>query len=493
MNSIKLNKKRDYIIEISVCVLVMITVRASAIFSENFASDDYNMAYTNINEFIFWMRQGRIPLYIINLLAEQMGANFPFLGALWSILSCTAYVIIGFALRLFYTPDSKLLEGTITTLIFSLFPYHSDLLSYHVCAPWITVTLCLAAIALIKCDKCKYCSALALVSLIFATSYQPFTLMFASAITIAIILKKIKEESIKTPIFRLNLLGFAIIANLIIMYLSVIITGEQLQQRTSIIKIDGFLNRFSSVLNQWINFLFKEEPSISSFAKIIQIILISFFILGLVFKLANSKNTTVYRIRKLLFIMTLFSISLLLPVFPYVILGNNGNFLTMRMMCGWGAVWSGVFVAAISVNHGISKKIVISCGILLCISYAFNVNNQCSDLVRLHVRDRLVANSIFERLSEQKNFNKVRTVVVVSKNHKDNGLNIRTSELGFGDSVLVYQWSVNPILSETSGFLFEAPSKRDVDTAYSSAKDIPKWPDPRSIYIVNDIGVVVFN
>jgi len=496
-----INKRLGILNEFFIALAIVLAARASMILLMNYSADDYFQVNSE-NNYVLFVSQGRYLCCAIYSICEIFGAKFPFMGALWSILASSSYVFYGLVLRHLWMPNSSSLSGLSTVIIFALFPYHSDLLSYHAADPVIIASLCLGGLSLIFCDKGGWKTIISAFAMFFAISYQPFITIFIISIIIMAVIESsnfIKNKSspelitaqLNKSIYRIYFFTIVIIINIVLSCGIQALSGISMQERGMLIALNDVPHQVVIFIKQLQYFFLRPEVSISISTKFFQLALIFLLFFGAIRGMLYSGKKSI-QILKWCFLLTIFiSLAGSATIAPYFILKNNTGCMSLRMIAGFSVFWSGIFCAAWIYNEGRVKNMVLCIGLILSISYAFKVNEQSYDFARINMRDHLIANRIVERLSLSPGYNNIRTVVFVGNNIMFNLADINTETSGFNVSSLYRSWSNTKVLSEISSLHLLLPTKEDIRDAVADAQGKPIWPDPRSTYIKNGIGIVV--
>jgi hypothetical protein len=497
-----MNDRWDDLKEFFIALAIVFAARASMIFLLNYSGDDYLMANSQVDEFHFWVCQGRFQSYVIDIICELLGARFPFMGGFWSIFATASYVAYGLILRRLWAPCSSSLVALSIVLIFSLFPYQSDFITFHECAPSTTVSLLLGGISLMYCDKGGWKTIICALGLFLAISYPPFVVLFAITILIMGLMRfndfiKTKSSSVSLRVllapvmFRLGFFVVIVFLSLLINHFVQKFSGIPMQERGEIITFKDAPDKAVMFIKQLQFFLLRPEVSFPVAVKLLQLSLLLAVFFGALRQMLHSGKKTNQIIGTMFFISCLVTLAAAATIAPYFILKNYSGCMSLRMIAGFSVFWAGIFSAAWIFNEGKMKAAVLCIGLIVSVSYAFKVNEQSSDFARINLRDHLVANRIIERLSLFPGENKIRTVVFVGNKHLFNLNCINTETSGFNVSSLYLDWSNTKLLSEVSSQPFLTPSAEDIKTATADAKGKPVWPDAQSVYIKNDIGIVV--
>lgn len=443
--------------------------------------------------------QLRAPAALIVKLAYFLGAQVPFPGSLWGSLATAGLVTFGLALRHLWIPGAPSVYGVALALIFALFPYHNNLILFQITTPFVAVFMLLGALSILYCDRGGWKTAASVLGLACAMSYQAFFSFFMIAVVILFVITVIRRcfqtklpetwpELLKVTGVRLGcVLGAALLSVVIGKVSMHFLGGAEEVSRTSLASLQEGATKLQLLIGHLIRFPFRRETNIPHAVKGIQLLLMMTAILGFI---ATARRS--HRSRRLLVLSGIFLITTLLfcaaiTIFPMLMLAHTN--LDPRALAGISVFWAGGFAIAVTSTGRKGRLVALGLGWLLVASYAIITNSISTDFTQLNQRDLLAANRMIERLSQLPGYSDLRTVVVTG-NRPGFNMNKLTSSDYFSSSLTV-PWSATAVLSSVSDGDFPLPSPAEVTRAREVATGKPAWPEPGSVFIDGDLGIVV--
>jgi hypothetical protein len=483
-----------------------LAVRATMLFPLNFSCDTYlfvsyfdaYFAHEFRNDFA-QMRFGGVALYWI---MQQIGAGYPFAGALLPILGCAAIAGFALAARRLWMPASGFAHGLIFVLLLSLHPYASDLLTYHAGLPLYIFALGAGALGLlITSDRPgRFLAATGLFSLV-PSFYQPiYTWLLVVVLVEMMFAVQGPLAGHRTlPQLVLALAGTPAARRLAALFCGAILYlpigavlahyfGPGHPVRTELAGLRDIIPHavVAAKMTYW--WAFKGEVVLPFAVKIVQWALLVAAVLPILRAAMKPGASPSRWTGSIVFALLLAGawIACLAVLLPLKGMQPNLNLrTTAALVCFWG----GMFALAASGPGRMFTRTVTAIGLTLVICFGLNSNRLSADHARLNERDRLLASRIIERLSSLPDFGNVRRVAVIG----GTGLNldrISSSTAGFNISALDRPWSQSAVLREISGYPFQFPTEADMSEALAQSKSAPRWPAVGSILIRGDLAIV---
>jgi len=494
-----LSFKKSAYFEFIFILVIALLARGNGIFSLNWSCDDFLSIAdpTGTGYAVSQMSQLRFFAAFITRLVGWLGGGFPPLGVFWNVSHTASMVVFALALRRLWIPGSPSIYGILIGLLFSLFPYHINLLAFQLQNPSMTMSYLTGAFALGNCNRFgwrKWASVLALAA---SLSYQTMIAYFvAAALVLALILTYRHLQSAGTtrlaesfsPLGNyLQIIVLGLVAYFGLALLSLKLFAIEGSNRTEFAGLDAAQEKVQLLLNHLKRTAFGKEPSMVRSPKLLQSSLWAVVISGLSLNLLRrSKARSVAIVFIGLSILT--SIALLASAFLPTILmdhtSENPRNLLATVLLAAGLV----ALASLLVNRPM-KIVAITLAGLLALSYALITNTLSIDLARLTTRDFLQASRMVERLDQLSAANKLRTVVFIGDYSPSRHLSGRE----YYQSGFSVPWAQLALLQEASGQVFASPSSSDQEKAMRLSAKLPPWPAPGSIAVEGDVGVVVLS
>jgi hypothetical protein len=480
---------------------IALAVRASLIFPYNYSTDNYR--FLNYPEhFIPSLALSEMRYWGVLLYQglQFLGGGYPFAGAMWQIVYNGALVAFAFLLVRFLRVDLTSFQKILVCLLFILFPYHADLMTYNNALPGTSLWLMLSGCGLLCAGRGGKWFVLAIILLNMALDYQLLFSFYITAIYFGVFAAFLtwasSDRNGDTAQGLLRASVFAFLALFIAGVLQLFV-GKMLQfvldiapsSRMGFAGIADIPAKILLLAKMQYYFLIRPEASLPQAVKILQLTLLAMMI----WPVASAIFAKRWSIgRGLLLVgaggfMALAGIGVCLSL----LLLAKKSVMDMRTLSGMAVYWGMVGTLAIAYNKGLARYATICLACLLAFAYALNSNRQSSDFARLNFRERIVASQIVGSLSKLENFSNVRKVVLVNTNwfFLTDGLTANTG--GFGSSSLGIPTSSTAVLREVSGIPFEYPNNADRELAEQASEGRPVWPALGSVFIEGDLGVVV--
>lgn len=480
---------------------IALVVRASLIFPYNYSTDNYRfLNYPEHFNLIIPLSEMRYWGFLLYQAIQSLGGFYPFAGAMWQIVYNGALVGFAFLLIRFLKVDFTSFPKILVCLLFVLFPYLTDLMTFNNALPGTCLWLMLSGCGLLCAGRGGKWFVLAILLLNMALDYQLLFSFYITAIYFgffaAFLAWASSERNWQTASLLVRASGYAFLA-LFLAGVMQLVVGKTLQavfdiapsSRMGFAGIADIPKKILLLAKMQYYFLLRPEASLPLAVKILQLGLLALLVWPVVAAIFSRRWPIG---RGLVLVgaggfMALAGIGVCLSL----LLLADKSVMMMRTLSGMAVYWAMIGALAIAYNKGIARSIAIGLACLVAFAFALNSNRQSSDFTRLGLRDRFVAGQMVERLLALPDFDKVRTVVLVHENWKFNVDGITSSTGGFCGSSLIQFWSTTATLREVSGITFEYPTDADRDLAEQLAVGKPEWPAPGSVFIKGDVGVVV--
>ena len=481
---------------------ILLAARASLVFPLNYSSDDYGWGFTDIKgAYHLFAQEGRLVLYFFNRFVDYLGSDFPFLGAFWPIATSVAYTFFGFALRNLWMKESPSFPAIIMVLIFSTFPYHCELIIFHIALPAIFICLISAGISFYFLKGRNESLIYATLLMVVAISYQLFIPYIATACLISLLVElcrnldniKINHSSIKIAISRIFSyfvpLLIAVVCSLILAKVTTLISGFEPSSRMQMATIKDAPDKAIILVKQLQYFLLRSEIMLPLALKVLQVSLIFIFVWEAFKKILIGSEKKSQDIFLSVLILLCIGIAFALTVAPYLLIKESMVHMSLRALSSFGVFWAGVFAMAWIVSDAKLRKTVAVLGALLVFGYCMKVSQYSVDFARLNMREKLFANRVMERISLLPTFEQVRTVVFV-------GLGsgyLREDLKSPVETSFFYPYNAVAVLSEISSRFFEEPTKADIARAKELSAGMSLWPHPESVVVDENLVVILIS
>jgi hypothetical protein len=494
-----LSRKQSVYFEFVFVLVIALLARGNGIFSLNWSCDDFLSIAdpTGTGYAISQTSQLRFFAAFITRLVGWLGGGFPPLGVFWNVSHTASMVVFALALRRLWIPGSPSIYGVLIGLLFTLFPYHINLLAFQLQHPSMTMSYLTGAFALANCNRVGWWKWASVLALAASLSYQTMIAYFvAAALVLALILAyRHFQAAGTTPLAEtfaplgsyLQVIALGLVAYFGLALLSLKLFAIEGTNRTTFASLDAAQEKFQLLLNHLKRTAFGKEPSMVRSPKLLQSSLWAVVISGLSLNLLRrSKAGSVAIIFAGFSILVSIAIvgSAFLPTILMDHTSENPRNLLATVLLAAGLV----ALASLSANRPM-KIVAIALAGLLALSYALITNTISIDLARLTTRDFLQASRMVERLDQLSAAKKLRTVVFIGTYSP--GGNLSGSE--YYQSGFTVPWAQLPLLQEASGQVFANPSSTDQAKAKRLSAELPPWPAAGSVAVEGDVGVVVLS
>jgi len=491
--------KKSVYFEFVFVLVIALLARGNSIFSLNWSCDDFLSIAdpTGTGYAISQASQLRFFAAFITRFVGWLGGGFPPLGVFWNVSHTASMVVFALALRRFWIPDSPSIYGILIGLLFTLFPYHINLLAFQLQHPSMTMSYLTGAFALANCNRSGWWKWASVLALAASLSYQTMIAYFvAAALVLALILTYRHFQSAGTtrlaesfaPLGNyLQVIALGLVAYFGLALLSLKLFAIQGSSRTEFAGLDATQEKVQLLLNHLKRSAYGREPSMVRSPKLLQSTLWAVVIAGLSLNLLRRSKASSAAI--VFFALSiLISIAIVTSAFlPTILMDHTSE--NPRNLLATVLLASGLVALASLLANRPMKIMAIALAGLLALSYALITNNLSIDLARLTTRDFLQASRMVERLDQLSTAKKLRTVVLVGNYSPGSNLSGRE----YYQSGFSVPWAQLPLLQEASGRVFANPSSSDQEMAKRLSANLPAWPAPGSVAVDGDVGVVVLS
>jgi hypothetical protein len=480
-------------------LVIALLARGNGIFSLNWSCDDFLSIAdpTGTGYAISQTSQLRFFAAFITRFVGWLGGGFPPLGVFWNVSHTASMVVFALALRRLWIPDSPSIYGILIGLLFTLFPYHINLLAFQLQNPSMTMSYLTGAFALANCNRSGWWKWASVLALAASLSYQTMIAYFvAAALVLALILIYRHFQAAGTtrladslaPLGNyLQVIALGLVAYFGLALLSLKLFAIQGSNRTELAGLDSAQQKVQLIWNHLKRTAFGKELSMVRSPKLLQSSLWAVVISGLSLNLLRrSKASSVAIVFAGLSI--LISIAIVASAFLPTILMNHTS-ENPRNLLATVLLAAGLVALANLLTNRPMKIVAIALAGLLALSYALITNTLSIDLARLTTRDFLQASRMVERLDQLSAANKLRTVVFIG--NFSTASNLSGGE--YYQSGFSVPWAQLPLLQEASGRVFANPSGSDQEKAKRLSAKLPAWPASGSVAVEGDVGVVVLS
>jgi hypothetical protein len=488
-----------FYMEFIIALGILLAARASLIFPLNYSCDDYGWGFTEFNiSYPMYAQEGRLFIYYFNYFINYLGADFPFLGSFWPIVASAGYICFGLALRNLWIKDCPSVPAIIIALIFSTFPYHSELAIFHIAMPIVTLCLVCGSISFsyLKLPLKSLFIATGLIAVAF--TYQLFipyifiACVFALLIAYLNNLEKFQTCNVKIrfalskAIYLIGPVFIAVILSLIIAKITPLISGFESSNRMQPASLSDAPEKTIILVKQLQYFLLRDEIMMPLLFKALQCYLLAVVIFCSYKKLSDFCPSTIQRVIQMILILCFIGIAFASTVAPFLLIKESMMHMSIRALSSIGVFWAGVFAIAWILSTYRVRKSVVLVGTLLVFGYCIKVSQYSVDFARLNMREHLFGNRVLERISEFTSFKGIRSVVFVGLGSDY----LREDLVSPVETSFFYPYNAVAVLSEISGCFFEEPTKADITRANELSAGMSLWPHPESVVLDNDLVVI---
>jgi len=494
-----LSYRKSVYYEFCFVLLIALLARGNGIFSLNWSCDDFLSIAdpTGVGYAVSQTSQLRFFAAFITRVLGWLGAGFPPVGVFWNVSHTASMVVFALSLRRFWIPGSPSIYGILIGLLFTLFPYHINLLAFQLQHPAMTMSYLTGAFAMANCNRAGWWKWASVLALAASLSYQTMIAYFlAAALVLALILAYRHFQSAGAtrladsfaPLSNyLQVVALGLVAYFGLSLLSLKLFAIEGSNRTTFAGLDAGQEKVQLLWNHLKRTAFGNEPSMVRSPKLLQSSLWAVVISGLSLNVLRRSRGGFGAVAFIVFSF-LISIAIVASAFlPTILMDHTSE--NPRNLLATVLLAAGLVALASLLANRPMQIVAIGLAGLLALSYALITNTLSVDLARLTTRDFLQATRMVERLDQLSGSNKLRTVVFVG-NYSTNA-NLSGQE--YYQSGLTVPWAQLPLLQEASGQVFSSPSSLDQAKAKRISALLPPWPAAGSVAVEGDVGVVVLS
>ena len=494
-----LSLKKSVCFEFVFVLVIALLARGNGIFSLNWSCDDFLSIAdpTGTGYAVSQVSQLRFFAAFITRLVGWLGGGFPPRGVVWNVSHTASMVVVALSLRRWWIPGSPSIYGILIALLFTLFPYHINLLAFQLQHPSMTMSYLTGAFALANCNRSGWWKWASVLALAASLSYQTMIAYFlAAALVLALILTyrhflsagatRLADSFAPLGNF-LQVIAMGLVAYFALSLLTLKLFAIEGSSRTEFAGLDSAQEKVQLIFNHLKRTAFGKEPSMVRSPKLLQSSLWAVVISGLSLNVLRRSRGSFAAVVFIIF-SVLISIAIVASAFlPTILMDHTSE--NPRNLLATVLLASGLVALTSLLASRPMKIVAIGLACLLAFSYALVTNTLSVDLARLTTRDFLQASRMVERLDQLSGSNQLRTVVFIG-NHSP-GSNLSGSE--YYQSGFSVAWAQLPLLQEASGRIFSMPSALDQAKAKQLSAKLPTWPAPGSVAVDGDLGVVVLS
>lgn len=491
--------KKSVLYEFLVVFFIALLARGNGIFSVNWSCDDFlSIADSDGIGYAFSQAaQLRVFAALTTRVVGWLGGGFPPLGSFWAASHTAAMVVFALALRKLWIPRSASIYGILIGLLFTLFPYHTNLLAFQLQHPSMVMSYLSGAFGIANYNKSGWWKWSSVLAIAASLSYQTMISYFVAAGLILLLIQIVRHwtnptqssraEDLK-PVFEYTkIIVYGILAYFMISLLAVRLVGIPTSERTSFAGVDSWREKLQLVFNHLKRTAYGKEPSMARSTKLLQSALWFVVALGLskdVMSQSGRQGKTLIFLPLVIGVSALTVASAFLPTILMDHTSENPRNLLATVVFG-----GGILSLSSLMKTRPLKTLAISLACLLALSYAIITNALNVDLARLANRDALNASRMVERLNQLSDAQKLRTVVFVGTGSPT--VNLKGRE--HFQSGFEVKWAQLPLLQEASGQVFNPPTEADQAKATALASKRPSWPANGSVAVEGDMGLIVLS
>lgn len=494
-----LSTKKSIYFEFLVIFLFAILARGNWIFGLNWSCDDLLSIGdpTGVGYAVSQASMLRFFAALTTRVVMWLGAGFPTLGAFWAATHIAAMVVFALSLRKLWIPRSPSIYGILIGLLFTLFPYHTNLLAFQLQHPSMAMSYLTGAYAMANYNKTGWWKWTSILAVAASLSYQTMIAYFVAAGLILLLVqifnswsssnRNLPASNFKPVTDYATVIGLGTIAYFVLSLLTVRLLGLPASERTTFAGFKSWPDKFRLLLNHINRTAYGKEPSMIRTPKLLQSLLWLVVAIGLfkdLLRQPEKRGNAFIFVPLLIGISALTVCSAFLPTILMDHTSENPRNLLATVVFGGGLV----SLSSLMRNRRL-RIIALSLACLIALSYAIVTNKLNVDMARLTNRDFLNASRMVERLNQLSGPNQLRTVVFVGQSSPNANLQGRE----YYQSGFEVKWAQLPLLHEATGQIFSLPTETDLKKAEALARNRPVWPTDGSIAVDGDVGLIVLS
>lgn len=491
--------KKSVYLEFAVVFVVAILARGNDIFSLHWSCDDFlSIADPDGHGYVASQAsQLRIFAALTTWILGLLGTGFPPIGSFWSACHTASMVVFALALRRLWIPGSASIYGVLIGLLFTLFPYHINLLSFQLQHPSMVMSYLTGAYGIANVGQPGSRRWLAVLAIAASLSYQTMISYFVAAGLVLLLIQiarfgmQPQRESMAEALRPVFAYGTGMLMGLLaycsISFIAVHLFAVPVSGRTQFASLDAWRPKVQLLINHLKRTAFGAEPSMARSPKLLQSFLwliVATGFAGQWFRQPGTRQRGFWWLVLLSLISVVMISAAFLPTIMMDHTSENPRNLLATVVFGAGMLSLSSLLASRRLRL---LAILVAC--LLSLSYATITNLLSVDQARLSQRDFLQASRMVERLDQLTGQQPLRTVVLLGSYTPGRGLRGRE----YYQSGFEVEWAKLPLLQEASGRIFAHPSDLDRVRAEAMAVDRPAWPARESVAVKGDLGLVVLS
>jgi hypothetical protein len=467
------------------------------------ALDDYGfLSRLSAEAQSLFLRQGRVGAWTIYSLVDHLhigSANAYFAVTafelfLQAVLVVTVIRFIGYT-NLFY---AGIVSGLMTA-----HPYLSEILTFKTTAIGNTAAL-LATVFAIETTRLVHRKSInwiipIVATFIALTTYQVMINVLLATTFGAMLMNLItnsekREDGINTvrkPRWSWELLTVSITGAVLSVFPMLILKWsnqiDDLTGRAKLIGSNQILERGNQVWEVFIRILIKQEAIFPVLPKIMFLMLISlsFYLICNYLLIGTNKFRSLVYLSGLILLLPILSLGTIIPF---------GDWWPVPRVLFHNSILLGSIVLVAEkpisgLSNSTFRKLFLVTGFVVSFMFVLLSNQIFSDQFRINRWDMAKAQRIISRMEEMPQFPSMRRLYI------DGGagrypLGPYSIQGDMNLSAFYPSWSKIGLINEASGYSFGSPTSDEYTLGSEMCAELTRWPDPGSIVIVGELGVV---
>jgi hypothetical protein len=261
----------------------------------------------------------------------------------------------------------------------------------------------------------------------------------------------------------------------------------ELTGRSQVISSNQVFERIGEVWKTFTHMLYKQEPIFPVLPKILLLML-------LVLSLCLIYKQLIFGAHKLKSLVSFSGLIVLLPLLSLGVIIPFGDWWPVPRVLSHNSFLLGSFILVaempiLRLSKSGFKRLFLTVGVVVAVMFVLISNQVFSDQLRVNRWDTAKAQRITSRLEELPEFTSVRRL------HIDGGywrypLGPSSIQGDMNVSALFANWSKIGLINEATGYSFESSTPEEAALASDLCVDTKHWPDPGSVFIRGELGVV---
>lgn len=491
--------KKSVYLEFAIVFAVALLARGADIFSLHWSCDDFlSIADPDGHGYVASQAaQLRIFAALTTWLLGWLGTGFPPIGSFWSACHTASMIVFALALRRLWIPGSASIYGVLLALLFALFPYHINLLSFQLQHPSMVMSYLTGAYGIVNFNQSGVRRWLAFLAIAASLSYQTMISYFIAAGLVMLLIQLVRHQvdqgkqsladHLRPVLAYAITILIGLLAYFLLSFAAVHLFAVPVSGRTKFAAFDQWPFKLQLIVNHLKRTAFGVEPSMARSTKLLQSFLWLIVATGFVGQFVRRPGQ---RGRSFWFLLLFSLVSVLMiasAFLPTILMDHTSE--NPRNLLATVVFAAGLLALSSLLASYRLRSLAVVVASVLALSYASITNLLSVDQARLSQRDFLQANRMVERLDLLTGQQPLRTVVLLGNTSPRTGL--RGSE--YFQSGFEVNWAKLPLLREASGRSFDDPSASDQAKAEALAANRPAWPAKESVAVQGDLGLVVLS